>query len=415
MTMTTRHTTGRLRRTGVAFLVIGALGTLGASDARAQAQCAAPLTSGLRLPLGIIQTDQRNLIVSESGLRDVPHSGRLSIVGLAGAHRTLVDGLPSGINDVGGPSGPAGLVMRGRTLYVAIGIGDTILPVGTTPFRIGNPTPSSFLFSSILAIRFSAHTERVTSGFSLTPADHEALAAGETLRLSNGGGDKVTIQLVANFPDYVPNPLPPAPDNVQGSNPFHLEVIGDRLYVTDGGRNHVWKTDIHTGAFAPLATFPAIPNPTTVGGPTIEAVPTGIREFEGRLFVTLFRGFPFAPGTSVIEQIDPRSGAHAPVLTGLRTAVDLLLVDNDQDERRHDDTRGSSSDDEERPSLMVLQHTSGPLLPPFSGPGSLTRFDAGNATVLANCLGLPTAMVRDERSGSIYITEQVNGRVVVVR
>jgi hypothetical protein len=35
--------------------------------------------------------------------------------------------------------------------------------------------------------------------------------------------------------------------------------------------------------------------------------------------------------------------------------------------------------------------------------------------VLADCLGLPTAMIRDERSGAIYITEQVNGRVVRVR
>jgi hypothetical protein len=231
------------------------------------------------------------------------------------------------------------------------------------------------------------------------------------VRLSNGGGDRVTLQVVADFPDFVPNPLPTAPTNVQGSNPFHLALIGDQLYVTDGGRNLVWKTNIHTGAFAPLAVFPPIPNPTAVGGPMLDAVPTGIRELEGQLFVTLFRGFPFPPGASAVEQLDPNTGAHAPFVTGLRQAVDLLFADDDGHGRhRHDDARGSSDDD-----LLVLEHSSGPLLPVFSGPGSLTRWDAGGATVLANCLGLPSSMVRDERSGAIYITELVDGRVVVVR
>jgi hypothetical protein len=125
----------------------------------------------------------------------------------------------------------------------------------------------------------------------------------------------------------------------------------------------------------------------------LDAVPTGIREFEGQLFVTLFRGFPFAPGVSVVEQIDPGAGAHAPVVTGLRSAIDVLP-------------------DGETASLFVLEHASGPLLPPFSGPGSLTRMDPAGSTVLASCLGLPTSMVRDERDGAFYITELMNGRVV---
>ena len=70
--------------------------------------------------------------------------------------------------------------------------------------------------------------------------------------------------------------------------------------------------------------------------------------------------------------------------------------------------------DDEHASLFVLEHASGALLPPFSGPGSLTRRDAAGSTVVANCLGRPTSMVRDERSGAFYITELVNGRVVKV-
>jgi hypothetical protein len=288
--------------------------------------------------------------------------------------------------------------MRGRTLYVAIGIGDTIQVVAPgSPVRVGNPDPASPIFSSVLAVHFSARVEKTTTGFWLTTADHAALATGATLTLSNSGGDTITIKLVANFPDYVPNPLPTAPNNVRGSNPFDLELIGGQVYVTDGGRNVVWQADIHTGAFAPLVAFDPFPNPTGVGAPVLEAVPTGIREFQGQLLVTLFRGFPFPPGTSVVEQVDPDSGVHAPVLTGLRTAIDVLVAD------------------EELAGLFVLEHASGPLLPPFSGPGSLTRRDAAGTTVLANCLGRPTAMVRDEHSGVFYVTELVNGRLLMVQ
>ena len=88
-------------------------------------------------------------------------------------------GLPSGSNDVNEPSGPAGIIIRGRTAYVAIGIGDSGLPGPFPGTLVVNPTPSSALFSSILAIHFSAAVEKGTSGFSLTSEHNAALAAGE--------------------------------------------------------------------------------------------------------------------------------------------------------------------------------------------------------------------------------------------
>jgi hypothetical protein len=386
------HTDGMgLGRIAATALAVGVM-----LNGNARAQCGVEVTAGLRFPLGIALSNQNNLLISESGTAGVLHSGRISILGTDGTRRTLLDGLPSGSNDVGDSSGPAGLVMRGRTLYVAIGIGDAIQPLAPgSPVTVANPRPSSPIFSSVLGIHFSAHVERATAGFSLTLTDYDALADGQTVKLANGT-DEITIELVANFPDFVPNPLPTVPNSVRGSNPFDLELIGDQLYVTDGGRNVVWQADIHTGAFAPLAAFDPIPNPTGVGAPVLEAVPTGIREFEGQLFVTLFRGFPFPPGASVVERIDPGTGVHAPILVGLRSAIDVLVGDD------------------EHTSLFVLEHGSGALLPPFSGPGSLTRRDAAGSTMLANCLARPTSMVRDERSGAFYITELVNGRVVKV-
>jgi len=96
---------------------------------QASAQCL-ELISGLRQPLGTSLTNQGNLLVSENGTVP-PDTGRISIVDTSGNRRTLLDGLPSAISDVGDPSGPHGIFMRGHALYVAIGTAD-----------VGRPGPS---------------------------------------------------------------------------------------------------------------------------------------------------------------------------------------------------------------------------------------------------------------------------------
>ncbi|HEU5251127.1 MAG TPA: ScyD/ScyE family protein [Thermoanaerobaculia bacterium] len=365
---------------------------------KAEAQCpAAVLASGLREPLGITQSNKNNLIVGETGTT-APNTGRISIVDSDGNRRTLLDGLPSGINDVLEPSGPAGVFMRGRTLYVAIGVGDVAIagPIPGTSLPNPNP-PSSPIFSSVLAIHFSAHVERITEGFTLSIGDHEALADGGEVKLSNGAGDKATVELVADFPDFIPNPIGPVPGNVRLSNPFDLVVVGSDLYVTDGGRNLVWKVDIHSGAFSQLAAFPPIPNPLPIGPPVVEAVPTGIRYSDGLLLVALFRGAPFPPGESDIEQVDPVTGSHSSFIGGLKTAVDVIPI-----------REGGDTD------WLVLQHASaGPF---FGSPGSLLRFETPDdvPTVVVDCLSRPSSMTIDEKTGTLFITEPFEGRIVTV-
>lgn len=352
----------------------------------ARAQCT-EVVSGLNSPLGIAQSNQDNLIVSETGTAAV-HSGRISIVGPNGTRRTLLAGLPSAINDVFEPSGPAGVFMRGRTLYVAIGIGDSIV-AGGPGIAFANPNPSSPIFSSILAIHFSANVERNTTGFALTFAQQLALANGQKVTLSNGGGDKLTVELIANFPNFTPNPPPPG--NVRGVNPFDLVVVGNQIYVTDGGQNSVWQVDLASGAFSTLVTFPNVPNTLFpgFGPPTSEAVPTGIAYSDGRLLVTLFTGFPFPPGASRVEQVDPSTGAITTLIGGRKTAIDVLPI-----------REGSDTDH------LVLQLASpfGPFFPP---PGLLLRFEtpAAPPTTVASCLTRPTSMVLDEKTGTLYITE----------
>src|SRR3954463_2984032 len=184
----------------VAFLALG-------GNARAQCRVA-EITTGLRFPLGITQSSSGDFVVAESGIPGVLNSGRISIVEPDGQRRTLLDGLPSAPNDVNDPSGPSGVFMRGRTLYVTIGQGDTVLPGPFPGALVENPTPSSAMFSSVVAVHFSAAVEATTEGFVLTASDRNALASGLTVQAVNGAGDRAAIELLVNFPDTIAAPLP---------------------------------------------------------------------------------------------------------------------------------------------------------------------------------------------------------------
>ena len=358
---------------------------------------------GLKFPLSIVRTGGGQLFVSETG-DGTPRSGRISIVDpRSGQRRTFLSGLPSAINDVGEPAGPSGLFLRGNTLYVAIGIGDTIVPGPVAGTALPNPSgASSRLFSSVLAITFTDLAARFTQGYTLTKDDEANLASNGSTFIYDGF-QVMSIEVVANFPDFRPAPNPLLPANVSGSNPFDLVAAGDHLYVTDGGQNQVWDVYLTSRVTAVLATFPPIANPffnpgspDSIGGPFVEAVPTGITRSGRNLLVTLFRGFPFPPLSQVVS-VDRSSGAVLPVHTGLKTAIDVKRV-------------GLFREDQ-----IVLQHYSnrGPF---FMGAGSLIRFGSlgPQPITIANCLEQPTSMAVDRRAGAVYITELAQGRVVSV-
>src|SRR5215217_280487 len=161
------------------------------------------VVSGLLRPAKLIQTPLGNLLVAEVGTA-VNNSSRISIVDEDGNRRTLIDGLPSAINAVNTPTGASGLYLHGRTLYVTVGEGDVTKPGPIPRTEVANPTPASPVFSSVLAVHFSAAAERRTTGVTLNLADHHALKAGQKLVRSDASGQKITIELVADFPDYTP-------------------------------------------------------------------------------------------------------------------------------------------------------------------------------------------------------------------
>jgi hypothetical protein len=150
----------------------------------------------------------------------VPNTGRISIVDpTSGAVRTLLDGLPSALNLVGeqpAPSGPSGLAMRERGLYVTIGSGNSTLRGPVPGSEIPNPNPSSPLFSSVLELHFSGEIEMRTKGIILSDRDRAALATGHTLTFRQSEDESSLFGLV-NFPDYVAAPRPDFQANVASS------------------------------------------------------------------------------------------------------------------------------------------------------------------------------------------------------
>jgi len=257
---------------------------------------------------------------------------------------------------------------------------------------VANPDVSSPIFSSVLAIHFSAFVEKTTEGWTLSPDDYEALADGEALTLWNGAGERITVALVADFPDLTVDPT--SPNGLRQSNPFDLVVLGSKVYVTDGARNLVWQADIDSGAFSPLAAFPTIANPLPFGPPVVEAVPTGIARSDGRLLVTLFRGFPFPAGTSVVVEIDPRTGSQNTYIDELTSAIDVLPTNHSGD--------------------LVLEFSTDFLAPE---PGRLQLFETPDddpPTLVADCLFAPTSMALDEAAGLLYVTELAGGRIVTI-
>ena len=361
----------------------------------ANAQCpVSVLATGLNAPTKIIFSTSGNLLVAEGG--NGPNTGRISIIDKdSGIRRTLIEGLPAAFappnND---PAGPSGLAMRGRTLYVAIGVGDAVLSGPLPASFVPNPNPSSALFSSVVSIHFSADAEMNTNGFTLSSSDQINLKNGATVDLDDGGGDKMSIKLVVDFPDYVPEPRPGLPNGVRQSNPFGLAIHGHQLYVPDASANTVRAVDIETGTFSILTTFGPLPNNRGFGPPVVEAVPDSVRLIGNQLLVTLLTGFPFPIGNAQVRAVDITTGTNAPFITGLTSAIDVLP----------DDDGG----------FLTLEFSTNMLAPGTPGRLSFYASPAATPTVIANCLVTPTSMAQEAKAADVFVTEIFTGRVIKI-
>jgi hypothetical protein len=346
-----------------------------------------PFVAGLQLPSKIAFTRHRNLVVAEAGTPS-NNSGRISFIDRATAtRRTLIEGLPSGISraeEPGSPSGPSGVAVQDRTIYVTIGVGDAVLPGPAPGTEQANPSVASPILASLLSLQSSAPLDTAAGGFILNASDHTALKNGQTITLHNSAGDDLLVRLIADFPDYTTEPRGDFPANVRAGNPFGVAVQGQTLYVVDASQNVVRRVDANTGETTTLAAIGKIPNPTPVGAPFIDPVPDSIHFRGDDLVVTTLTGFPFPAGGSSVLRVST-SGTVSPLLSGLTTGIDSAPL-------------GNGAGD----PLVVLEFSTNMLQ---GAPGRLRLVTpAGASTTIAENLPTPTSMAVDPVTGEIFVT-----------
>ena len=154
------------------------------------------------------------------------------------------------------------------------------------------------------------------------------------------------------------------------SHPYHMVIgPGGDLFIADAGANAIVRRANGTGALSILANIPGIKNPSPVGPPFVQSVPTGVI-FDGKnLLVSTLLGFPFPAGQALVYQITP-AGVVSVYQQGFNSLTGLDLNNGP----------------------IVLEYgTFGPM-GWVAKTGRLVRANNPGTTVLATGLNLPTSL-----------------------
>ncbi len=350
------------------------------------------VATGLIAPQKLVLTPRGNFLVTETN--PMPNLGRISFVSRSGTRRSLVESLPSGTEVTGGGSGPTAMLLRERTLYVTIGGGD-LERRNATGASIHNPAGiSSPLYTTLLEFRFSLDLDQVGGTFKMSPAQQQTLADGAEIEMEDGSGAKATVRLLASFPHSTPDG-----SGYRFSNPWGLALSADglTLWMIDASQNSLNRVDVATGRWSRVMRFAPTPNPTPIGPPMIEAVPTGIRVYGQQLLISFLSGFPFPRNAARVLAINPDSRTVEPFIYGLTSATDVFWRD-----------RGGNS----RPQFWALEFSLSQSATP-AGPGRLLRWDSAEPIVVASDLRAPVSLAYDASSEELFILE-LSGRILKV-
>jgi hypothetical protein len=179
------------------------------------------------------------------------------------------------------------------------------------------------------------------------------------------------------------------PQDTQDSNIYNL-IFGPNgdMYIVDAGQNAIIKRT-PAGVLSVFATFPGIPNPTMIGPPVSQAVPTGIA-FDGQKFlVTTLVGFPFPSGKARIYQVD-LAGNVSIYQDGLTSLVDIILgADN-------------------RPIVLTVAEFG--QMGPTPNTGKITSISGGQPSIWIQGLNLPTSIVAGAPN-TFYVNSLMGGTI----
>jgi hypothetical protein len=335
--------------------LVGALGAMlmvvlvGASGATAQTTSV--VMSGLDNPRGLAFGPEGALYVAEAG-RGGPGPcvflrGGLQCYGPTGAvsrlwrgeQERIATGLPS-YGSAASTTGPHDISLLGRgAAYVTIGLGLEGLP--RSDFAVGDQ------FGSLVHLSASGHWKPIAD-----------IAAYE-FDVNPAGG-------------------------LEDSNPYGLLAEPGSRVVAEAGGNALLSVGAN-GSISTLAVFAARANPTPIGPPFVDSVPTAVAVGpDGAYYVSELTGFPFPPGFANIYRVVP---GQAPTVawSGFTMVIDIAFGPDG--------------------SLYVLEHSAGgPMF--FATPGRLLKVapDGTTTTVIAGLVRPGSVAVGPD--GALYVSNR---------
>jgi hypothetical protein len=264
-----------------------------------------------------------------------------------------------------GNTGAVTQLWKGRQSRVAQGMPSHALPDGSTA---GGPNGISFQGTAYIALGLGGgieYAETIGSDF-----------LGTLIVMTANGMWKVNADVAVH--EFEDNPAGGPID----SNPYGVLAEPGGRMVVDAGANALFLVRPNS-AVETLAVFPPLPNPTPVGPPMVEPVPTSVaRGPDGALYVGQLTGFPFVQGLANIYRVVP---GQSPVVhcSGFKTIVSIAFAPGGD--------------------LYVVEHaTGGILFPPNSGRLSRVAPNCARVSVLEG-LDRPTAVAVGP-DGAIYVT-----------
>jgi hypothetical protein len=317
----------------------------------AQADTTTVVMSGLDNPRGLAFGPEGALYVAEAG-----RGGPGPCITLRGEPQCY------------GPTGAVSRLWRGDQARIATGLPSYGSAASTT-----GPHDISFLG------RGAAY---VTIGLGLEGLPRTDFAVGDRFgwlaHLSASGEWRPIVDVAAYEFDVNPAGGP------EDSNPYGVLAEPGSRVIAEAGGNALLRVKAN-GTISTLATFAARPNPTMIGPPFIEAVPTAVAVGpDGAYYVSQLTGFPFVSGFANIYRVVP---GQAPTVawSGFTMVIDIAF--------------GSDG------SLYVLEHAAGgPAF--FMTPGRLIKVAPnGTRTTVVDGLTRPGS-VAVAPDGALYVSNR---------
>lgn len=250
-----RRTTNRLLPLVLGSLLLGNLLT-GCADHLSPVPSTITLATGLKGPIGVDADAAGRIWVTEAGTGK--NDGRVSIIS-NGAVIPAITGFTSSIFQ-GDIDGVNHLLFADGILYI-LGQNSILYKANVASFKTGDAP--------------------------LLAKDIPSEDIGSFVKAQTAAG------IVTDNPD-------------KDSHIYQVTVgpAGD-LFFADAAANVIVRRAKGTGALSIFANIPGIKNPTPVGPPFVQSVPTGL-VFDGQnLLVSTLLGFPFPAGKAIVYQVSP--------------------------------------------------------------------------------------------------------------